>query len=449
MATRKKNGKGSDVLPRLMFVLSLCTLSAAGGMAIWATQTFPYALVNNAVSELEKWFPRHVLDEDERISRDLGESNLNEIRYHEYGVRLHDRQNTSPGATLLTSFWKESGWKPGVKLVDIDGNTLHRWDVSARSIWPLRDFPLGTYVHGAYLLPNGDIIANIEYAGLVRLNACSEVVWKSPFVSHHSVFRDHNGHFWVSGYRLIKEDNPRAGLFPPIKPPFAEELLIQVSADGRMVHMISLLKSLYNSPWRHLLWHYERIQGPAKLDILHLNDVESLSPELAQDFPTLDAGDIVFSSRSLNAIGILSPQGRVKWLLPGVFTLQHDPDFEAGGWITVFDNRDDWTRHKGDFLGGSRIRAVNPATNEVRDIYRSAPGRRFYTRAAGKHELLANGNRLITEAKAGRVFEISPQGRTVWEWIAEPYGKRGVFDVTEGSRYPAITREITDTWPCN
>lgn len=176
--------------------------------------------------------------------------------------------------------------------------------------------------------------------------------------------------------------------------------------------------------------------------------METLSPEFAPAFPSLDAGDIVVSSRSLNAIGILSPAGHLKWLLPGVFTLQHDPDFEADGWITVFDNRDDWTPHKSNFLGGSRISAVNPATNEVRDLYRSAPGRRFYTRAAGKHQLLSNGNRLITEAKAGRIFEVTPGGDTVWEWIAEPYKDKRVFDVTEGTRYADIDRDVVDTWSC-
>lgn len=249
MVSRKKNPSRADTLPLLLFVLSLCVLSAAGGMAIWATQSFPYTLVTTAMTELEKLFPQDpVDDEGERISQDLGQSNLNQVRHRDHGAKVRDRQRVAPGATLLTSFWKEAGWKPGVKLVDIDGNTLHQWNVSARSIWPLKDFPLGTYVHGSYLFPNGDIIANVEYAGLVRLDACSEVVWKSSFDSHHSVFRDHDGNFWVAGYKLIEEDDPRAGLFPPIKPPFSDESLIQVSADGEVLREITPARGAVQQP---------------------------------------------------------------------------------------------------------------------------------------------------------------------------------------------------------
>ena len=76
------------------------------------------------------------------------------------------------------------------------------------------------------------------------------------------------------------------------------------------------------------------------------------------------------------------------------------------------------------------------------------PNARVTMIEGGKHQLLANGNRLITEAKAARIFEITPQGETVWEWIAEPYDEKRVFDVLEGTRYPDISAETTAAWAC-
>ena len=110
---------------------------------------------------------------------------------------------------------------------------------------------------------------------------------------------------------------------------------------------------------------------------------------------------------------MLSQEGEIKWLSSGDFTRKHDPDFEEDGWITVFDNRTDIPSPDSD-IGASMIRAINPATGEIRDLYSADGNRQFYSAFSGKHQKLANGNRLITEALAGRVFEISPEGETVW-----------------------------------
>jgi outer membrane protein assembly factor BamB len=71
-------------------------------------------------------------------------------------------------------------------------------------------------------------------------------------------------------------------------------------------------------------------------------------------------------------------------------------------------------------------------------VYPTENSQRFYTDECGKSQTLDKGNILITEAKAGRVFEVDPStGETVWEWIHEPYSKDPslVAEVLQGTRY--------------
>ena len=154
----------------------------------------------------------------EQIKKEKLPTYLVPIRYISSGVTVHDAEAVSPGVTLLTSHWPEYGWNAGLKLIDAEGNLLHQWNVNPGKIWALKTF-IDANVHGSYLFPNGDVLFNIEYNGLVRLDACGEVIWKTDrkMKTHHSVFRAENGNFWVAGYQRIEKGNPRAKLFPAIR----------------------------------------------------------------------------------------------------------------------------------------------------------------------------------------------------------------------------------------
>ena len=42
------------------------------------------------------------------------------------------------------------------------------------------------------LLDTGDLIFNYENLGLVRVDVCGNVVWRLPYRTHHSIWRDEN-----------------------------------------------------------------------------------------------------------------------------------------------------------------------------------------------------------------------------------------------------------------
>lgn len=127
--------------------------------------------------------------------------------------------------------------------------------------------------------------------------------------------------------------------------------------------------------------------------------------------------------------------------------MQHDPDWMAGGWIGVFDNNWDGTQ-RGSMLGGSRIVAVQPHTDSVNVLFPTPESDPFYTAHRGKWQQLPNGNLLLAESDEGRVVEVGPDGRTLWEWSAEPYGGSRVPSVTRAERVH-LTRDEVASWPCS
>ena len=397
----------------------------------------------------QRWslFPVKYVKAAERVIEDLLEAaepnHLFPVRHRHVGVTIHDRAAIAPGVTLLTSYWPESDWGAGIRIIDQDGKILHHWDIDPKKLWSKAPYATpNTYVHGTHLFPNGDILLNVEYLGIARLNACGDIVWKRTERAHHSISQTDSGDFWVSGMKWVSEKDHRPDQYPGLIPPYAEEYAWKISPAGELLGEISVLKALYNSPYRKMLWKYKSRTS----DVTHLNDVEELSGRMAARYPMFVAGDLLISSRFLSAVFVMSQEGAIKWLASEPFNHQHDPDFENDGWITVFDNRKDDTGD-GRFLGGSAIMAINPATNQVRAVYPGSGNDRFHTDAGGKHQLLDNGNRLITEARAGRVFEVNPAGKLVAEWVQQPYDDKRVPEVLEGTRYNLSPADVA-AWPC-
>ncbi len=169
---------------------------------------------------------------------------------------------------------------------------------------------------------------------------------------------------------------------------------------------------------------------------MHLNDVEVLREEMAAAFPLFAAGDVLVSIRNLDMIAVLDRETLlVKWWMTGPFLRQHDPDFLPNGHILVFDNRKGGLQRE---FGYSRILEVDPTTRQVVWSYAGSERAPFYTDSRGKQQKLPNGNVLVTEAQAGRVFEVAREaqgGRIFWEWINGLGGGLAGY-VTQADRVP-------------
>jgi hypothetical protein len=169
---------------------------------------------------------------------------------------------------------------------------------------------------------------------------------------------------------------------------------------------------------------------------------------MADEYPLFDAGDLLLSIRDLHLVLVYDPASeQVKWHTSDPFIQQHDPDFISNGWIGVFDNNRDFTA-RGTMNGGSRIVAVQPHTDSVEVRFPTEHSAPFYTDTMGKWQQLESGNLLLTETKAGRVVEVAPDGRTMWEWVVQPYNESKVSRISQAVRHDLTPADVA-AWPCS
>ncbi|MEO0479519.1 MAG: arylsulfotransferase family protein [Planctomycetota bacterium] len=368
---------------------------------------------------------------------------------HQPGTRRLGNATPSPGVTLLTSFWAEDGGRVGARLIDSSGAVVGSYPIDPLAIWPTepyQDMLTGTfhsdrsYIHGATLLPDGDLLFNMSWLGLVRMAPNGEVRWKSDDRTHHSVELNDEGNIWVCGVRMHAGPSSLAQ-FRGLTFPVIEDLAVLYSPEGERLREISMLDVLFQNNLDRLI-SQRTAPGAASDDVTHMNDVEELSAEMADQYPLFEAGDLLVSLRETHTVMVFDPDTlEVKWFDSAHQIRQHDPDFIGDGWISVYDNNPDgiW---EGKLRMGSRLTALRPHTGEFRVIYpESKPGqlnpRPFYSEACGKAQQMADGHWIVLETTAGRVFELDANGTPIWEYCHEVRAEDGrVVNLMTGGRFP-------------
>ena len=419
---------------QLYFLCSLGLLLFAGGFLIGYFRLPPATLFGTMRAEIWDWkrYAGHRL----RARPEKFLAPLSDIR-KEFRVSS-PQPGWYPGDTFMAGFF---GNRSGMRLIAPDGTVLHHWDVDFSTIFPQAPHlqrpllhPWDSFVHGAILYPNGDVVFNFEYAGLVRIDRCSRVKWKIARQTSHTVEADDDGNLWVPTRQLRDRSYTR---YPDMPGPLWEESILKVAPDGRILREISVLELLFNAHQESvLLAHGESNLGDRNVgdrDITHLNDFEVLPRRMAAAFPLFEPGDALISLRNVNLLMVVAPQtGAVKWTMTGPFIHQHDPDFEENGHISVFDNRTDG--RQGRVRGGSRILDIDPNTHQVTTLYGGRAAEFFYTHRMGNHQRLPNGNLLIVVAEGGYVFEVTPQRKVVWSYVNRWDGKSAAW-IESATRY--------------
>lgn len=419
----------------ILFGISLALVSYAIGVATGEFGLPPHALLGELWAANKDWQEHWRSNLGIEPTRHLGES-----RHQAGGVVRHVQEKTSAGVTLLESMFDQ---EVGLRLIDLEGNTIHTWPARFSEIFPNPEIidakwglPINNWavlIHGAALYPNGDVLFNFPDLGLVRMNACGDVEWKLPVYPHHSISIADDGNIWVPGARYHDQ---RSADFAGMAPPFRDDLILKISPDGEILRQWSILKILYDNDLAGALFPIglEAFKDEPMTDVLHANDVETLSAKDAPAFTLFEAGDALVSIRNLNLLVVFDPDTNVvKWAQTGPWLRQHDPDFLPDGRILVFDNRDD--EAGGRLLGGSRLLAVDPVSRDVETLYEGTESEPFFTAGRGKADLLGNGNFLVTETQYGRVFEVTPDGEIVWSFINR-YDDDRIVHVNGATRYP-------------
>ena len=137
----------------------------------------------------------------------------------------------------------------------------------------------------------------------------------------------------------------------------------------------------------------------------------------------MDGDRVLVSFRNISTVLMIDKaSGEITWKIGwDIIARQHDPSLLPNGNILIFDNGE---RRKNDVRVFSRVVEIDPRTNEIVWEYRDRPYFNFYSSRISGARRLPNGNTLITEGMFGRMFQVTPQGEVVWEYI-NPYFAAG------------------------
>ena len=184
--------------------------------------------------------------------------------------------------------------------------------------------------------------------------------------------------------------------------------------NGMWADVIVEVDSSGNRVWE---WHAAE-HLDLELDVVTFNDSRDEWSHGNTVVP-LDDDRVMFSFRNISTVGIINKStGDIVWRLGGeVLAQQHDPSLLPNGNILVYDNGSHSAHHALPF---SRVVEVDPKTNQVVWEYSDNPPYNFFSPYISGARRLPNGNTLITEGMFGRMFQVTPEGDVVWEYI-NPY----------------------------
>jgi len=135
----------------------------------------------------------------------------------------------------------------------------------------------------------------------------------------------------------------------------------------------------------------------------------------ANSLALLADGRWLISFRLTSTVAIVDPAtGHFDWKWgPGILSHQHAATPLPNGNILLFDNG----CHRSRGPSYSQIVEVDPSTDEIVWSYRAEVVLAFYSFMVSGAERLPGGNTFITEGATGRLFEVTPEQETVWEWV--------------------------------
>jgi len=375
-------------------------------------------------------------------------------------------------------------------LIDMDGNEVHRWNKFGFP--PEMLDPAQTNGEKGHILvqlengtsPFGDIFANQEVG---ELDWNGAVVWRwgtqapgGRARQNHDISRLPNGNTLL----LTTIEHRVAGVSDQA---IADQKIVEVSKDGEIVWSWTAgdhLNEFGISPrGRAILRQAYRSSKQEFGGFLTLNDMQPVGPN-----PWFDAGDkrfapdnIVIDSREASFIAIIDKQtGKIVWRLgPDYLTEnpqtgeatavaitslrprfslstprpvdqtsgQHDAHLipqglPGAGNLLVFDNEgpSGFPPTRLSVEPGSRILEIDPQTKiivwQYTGIDSDQPSWGFYSSFISSARRLPNGNTLIDEGMTGRLFQVTPSGEIVWEYV-NPYYSRQKLD---------LDREVSVNW---
>lgn len=416
-------------LIRTLALLWLVFLGAfALGAYVVASQTWPYpliaavqafvagdagedtTLVDKLINDLGITPARHVVDSQLSYPipshyRSLEGLPLNPRRA---APRMFLADQAPAGYRLIYGTFDFVDGLHGAILLDPAGRVARVWTVSQEQPGALRN-DANVFPHGLEIARDGSLVVAFDGgSSLTRYGYCGEEIWRTPGTYHHAVTFDGPDALWSWGT-------------PPARLAENGEYLVKVDFQtGEVMSAVHMDDVVGKNPDIDIFGIAQE-DGPEGstwlFDRWHANDIDPLPAAYAEQYPDFQAGDLLISFRAVDLVFVLDPvDHRVKWWRQGLTRRQHDPDWNARGTITIFDNN----MHR-DY---SRVVEIDPRTYVHQTVVDGA-AYQFYTWHRGKHDRSADGGYLVTSTTQGRVFEVNSAGEIDFEFINryEPNGR--------------------------
>jgi hypothetical protein len=272
-------------------------------------------------------------------------------------------------------------------IIDMNGRIVHTWP-EVRAVGRARLNKDGTLA----VIGTDNLVKEYDWQGNLRW--VFRLAAKIDF-PHHDLIRLRNGNYLV----LARDRTNFTGY------------LQEVDRRGRVVWEWRSIDHIDSFP----TWDRDR------KDPTHFNSIHEL-PENRH----FDAGDqrfrpgnILVSARHLDAIFVVDKlSGKVVWHYTGNLDRQHEAsmipkDSPGEGQILVFNNG----RNGRNGYRRSLIQTIEPPSGEIVWEYGS---RFFFSSVAGTVQKFGGKNFVVASSHGGRIFEVTPAGKIVWEWVP-PY----------------------------
>lgn len=377
---------------------------------------------------------------------------------------------------------------PLIIVTDMNGNVVKQWEgFNLSPGGPARVLP-GGFAMGT----TGANPPHQEALALVLLDFAGNEIWRfdrneqitlqngesvsSARVHHDWQRKDYPAGYYSPAFRpetlgsdtlLLTHTNHMDSNVASVR--LEDDRLLEISASGEITWEWKASEHIdefnFNAEERAAIAKGSRYsQARDSFDWMHINSATYVGPN-----QWFDAGDsrfapdnVIISSRESSVIAIIARDGSVAWQIGPDFSRteeqqnigqvigQHHAHFIPPGLpgasnIIIFDNGGSSgygapspiaPTGTGIYARAtSRILEINPVTLEL--VWSYARPNFFSTNISGAQRL-PNGNTLITEGAPGRIFEVTAEGETVWEYMnaPSPYSSRESNSVYRAYRIP-------------
>ncbi|MGW2860099.1 aryl-sulfate sulfotransferase [Streptomyces sp. NPDC001205] len=342
------------------------------------------------------------------MTTDVPVVDQNQRRRRGTGLIALDPQAVCPGFTLYAPLTGDGE----VYLVDLHGEAVHTWRMPYRPGRHARILGNGNLAYNGVLPGEKALFAMWhKYRGGVMLEAAPD---GTVLREHRDPYQHHDAHHLGDGRILYTALEPLRG---------AEAAAVRggvagSEADGTTV-WADTIKEV--GPDGTELWSWSAAEHLDRADYpLHPDYGREHWPLINSVTPLAD-GNVLASLRSVSAVVVIGRDtGEVLWRTePGTVSQQHHPSELPDGNLLVFDNG---VYRPGHDVPYSRLVELDRASGAVVWEYHDPARESFFAPFMGAAQRLPNGNTLVTDSPAGRLFEVTREGYLCWEFVVPQFG---------------------------